>query len=213
MISQHAAGNQTLDTAMMKRCLALAMQAAEHGEYPYAAIICRRGDVICETTTSVRHDRDATQHAELRAIRKAYRSLKRIGLEDCTIYSSAEPCALCSYAIRESRIRRVVYGIPAPLTGGLSRWNILADRELSDRLPEVFAPPPEILAGFMCEQIEAAIANRYPLAWQFIHAHKMYGAPLPPAMKEPQRTGQKTRVRDRIMSLLRWGLFDYFGRK
>ncbi len=160
MISQHAAGNQTLDTAMMKRCLALAMQAAEHGEYPYAAIICRRGEVICETTTSVRHDRDATQHAELRAIRKAYRSLKRIGLEDCTIYSSAEPCALCSYAIRESRIRRVVYGIPAPLTGGLSRWNILADRELSDRLPDVFAPPPEILAGFMCEQIEAAIHPR-----------------------------------------------------
>ena len=51
--------------------------------------------------------------------------------------------------MRETRVGRVVFGIPAPLTGGLSRWNILADAELSKTLPKVFAPPPEIVAGFM----------------------------------------------------------------
>ena len=204
---------KAVDNAMMERCLALAMQAADRGEYPYAAIICRAERIICETMTTVRQDRDATEHAELRAIKTAYRSLNRVGLEDCTIYSNAEPCALCSYAIRESRIGRVVYGIPTPLTGGMSRWNILADKELSERLPEVFAPPPEIVAGFMSEQIEAAIADRYPVAWQFIHARKMYGGPPPSQVLGPRRIGESKRLRDRIMSLLRWGLFDYFGRK
>jgi tRNA(adenine34) deaminase len=169
----------SVDRTIMERCLALAMQAADHGEYPYAAIVCRAGKILCEATSSVRQNHDATQHAELTAIKKAYRALNRTGLEDCTIYSNTEPCALCSYAIRESRIGRVVYGIPAPLTGGMSRWNIFADQELSNRLPEVFAPPPEIVAGFMREQIEAAIAARHPLAWEFIRARKMYGGPLP----------------------------------
>ena len=62
--------------------------------------------------------------------------------------------------MRESRIGRVVFGVPAPLTGGVSRWNILGDTELSDKLPEVFAPPPEIVPGFMREQIEAALARK-----------------------------------------------------
>jgi tRNA(adenine34) deaminase len=197
----------------MERCLALAMQAADQGEYPYAAVISRAGRVVCEAINSVRQDHDATHHAELLAIMKAYRRLNSTSLDDCTIYANAEPCALCSYAIRESRIGRVVYGIPAPLTGGMSRWNILADKELSDRLPEVFAPPPEIVAGFMREQIENAIASRYPIAWQFIHARKMFGGPLPSHVIQSTGIGRKKRVRDRIMSLLRRRLFDYFGRQ
>ena len=56
--------------------------------------------------------------------------------------------------MRETQIGRVVFGVPAPLTGGMTRWNILADTKLSDILPEVFAPPPEIVPGFMREQIE-----------------------------------------------------------
>jgi tRNA(adenine34) deaminase len=115
--------------------------------------------------------------------------------------------------MRESRIGRVVFGIPAPLTGGMSRWNILADNELSDRLPEVFAPPPEIVAGFMSKQIEAAIASRYPVAWEFIRARKMFGGPLPSHVFQSTETGRKERLRDTAMSMLRRGIFDYFGRK
>jgi tRNA(adenine34) deaminase len=98
-------------------------------------------------------------------MKQALRRLNRVSLEDCTIYTNAEPCALCSYAMRETRIGRVVFGVPAPLTGGLSRWNILADVELSNTLPEVFAPSPEIVPGFMHEQVEAAMARRTPITW------------------------------------------------
>jgi len=201
------------DKAMMERCVALAMEATNRGEYPYSAVVCRAGKIVCESISSVKQDRDASHHAELLAITKAYHCLDRTSLEDCTIYSNAEPCALCSYAIRESRIARVVYGIPAPLTGGMSRWNILGDTELSDRLPEIFAPPPEIVSGFMREQIEAAIAARYPVAWAFIQARKMFGGPLPPHIVQPAGARSKRRVYGAAMSLLRRGFFDYFGRK
>src|SRR5579872_6958846 len=126
-----------VDRTMMERCLALAMRANDFGEYPYAAVICRNGEVVCESINLARHDRDVTHHAELVAISEALRRLNRVSLEDCTIYANAEPCALCCYAMRETRIGRVVFGVPAPLTGGLTRWNILADTKLSEVVPEV----------------------------------------------------------------------------
>jgi len=52
---------------------------------------------------------------------------------------SAEPCR---YAIRESRIGRVVYGLRSPHMGGVSKWPILPDQDLSNTMPEVFAAPP-----------------------------------------------------------------------
>jgi hypothetical protein len=58
--------------------------------------------------------------------------------------STIEPCAMCSYAIRESRIGRVMFGLRSPVMGGNTRWNILTDRGLSSTLPEVFAPPPDV---------------------------------------------------------------------
>jgi tRNA(adenine34) deaminase len=164
---------------MMERCIALAMHAVDVGEYPYAAVICRNGQVVCESINSVGQDHDVTHHAEVVAMSKALHRLNRVSLEDCTIFANAEPCALCCYAMRETRIGRVVFGIPAPLTGGLTRWNILADTKLSDTLPEVFAPPPEIVPGFMHEQVEAAIAHRTPLVWDFIRARNIFGGPLP----------------------------------
>jgi tRNA(adenine34) deaminase len=97
-----------VDVTMMQRCLALAMEAADRGEQPYAAVVCRHGEIVCEAVNSVRYDRDVTRHAELVALSAAFRRLNRTSLDDCTIYSNAEPCALCCYAMRESRIGRVV---------------------------------------------------------------------------------------------------------
>ena len=149
---------------MMTRCIALAMRSADLGEYPYAAVICRNGNVVCESTNAVVRDHDVTHHSEVVAMSEAQHRLGSVSLDDCTLYANAEPCALCCYAIRESRIGRVVYGMQAPLTGGVTRWNILADTLLSDTLPEVFAPPPVIVPGFMREQVETAMANKMPRA-------------------------------------------------
>jgi tRNA(adenine34) deaminase len=211
--SPNTASGDANDRAMMERCLALAMEAADAGEYPYAAVICGHGKIVCESRNSVKRDHDVTHHAEFVAVSAAFRILRRVSLEECTLYSNAEPCALCSYALRESRIGRVVFGIPAPLTGGVSRWNILADTRLSDDLPEVFAPPPEIVAGFMREQIESAIAHRNPLAWDFIRDRNIFGGPFPAQVLASALPTRDDTVRERVMAFLRRSVFDYFGRR
>jgi tRNA(adenine34) deaminase len=147
------------------------------------------------------------------AMSEALRRLERVSLEDCTIYANAEPCALCCYAMRETRIGRVVFGLPAPLTGGVTRWNILGDTVLSDKLPEVFAPPPQIVPGFMRQQIEAAIARRAPLAWEVIRARNIFGGPLPEETLMRTAAPSDRGLGQRLMTVLRRRLFDYFGRR
>ena len=110
-----------LDRAMMARCIALSVQSGEEGEYPYGVVIRREGEVITEATNRVAREHDVTRHAEVVAISQAQKALDTTSLEDCMIYVSAEPCAYCSYAIRESRMGRVVYGLRSPHMGGVSK--------------------------------------------------------------------------------------------
>jgi tRNA(adenine34) deaminase len=162
------------DMIMMRRCIALAQSANASGEYPFAAVIARRGEFICESFNMVRTERDLTRHAEMVAISFAQKQLRSTSLDNCTIYSTIEPCAMCSYAIRESRIGRVVFGLRSPVMGGISRWSILTDARLSSTLPEVFAPPPDILSGCLQHQVQKLFRRRNPLAWQFMKARKIF---------------------------------------
>ena len=87
---------------MMARCIALSAAAASRQELPFACVICRDGDVVAEATNRVVQDGDVTRHAEILAISEAQRVLGRTDLSDCTIYSNVEPCAMCSFPIRET---------------------------------------------------------------------------------------------------------------
>lgn len=159
---------------MMRRCVALAQSANSSGEYPFAAVIARRGELICESFNMVRIERDLTRHAEMVAISSAQKQLRSTSLDNCTLYSTIEPCAMCSYAIRECRIGRVVFGLRSPVMGGISRWSILTDVGLSSRLPEVFAPPPDVLSGCLHHQVQKLFRERNPLAWTFLKARKIF---------------------------------------
>ena len=170
---------QISDEHMMRHCFALAAKSAEQGEYPYAAVIVRNGEIVAETTNRVAHDRDVTRHAEMVAICMAQETLASTDLSDCTIYANMEPCVFCSYAIRESRIAKVVFSMRSPVMGGASRWNILGDRVLSDTMPEVFAPPPVLLAEFLYEEGDAALRRSAPMAWAFMRARGLLAAPAP----------------------------------
>ena len=152
------------DRQLMARCFDLAVTSAQAGEYPYGVVIAKRDIVVAGGINRVVRDRDVTRHAEVAAISDAQKRLGSTNLEGCALYASAEPCAFCCYAIRESRISKVAYGLQAPVTGGCSRWNILEDEMLSRRIPEVFAPPPIVLHCFMCEQAEAALRHAAPVA-------------------------------------------------
>jgi tRNA(adenine34) deaminase len=166
--------SEASDIAMMRRCVTLAQSARSRREYPFAAVIGRRGEFICESLNMVRTERDVTRHAEMVAISSAQKKLQSTSLDECTIYSTIEPCAMCSYAIRESRIGRVIFGLQSPVMGGNSRWNILTDSGLNSTLPEVFASPPSVLSGCLHREVQSVFQKRNPLIWEFVKARKIF---------------------------------------
>ena len=157
-----------LDLQMMERCIELSNLGAAEGELPFAALICRGGEIIAEATNRVVRDADVTRHAELLALSLAQKALGRKSLRGCTIYSNVEPCPMCAFPIRETGIARVVYAISSPLMGGLSKWNILRDNEISTVMPEAFGDVPEVLVGVLAREAERAWWRWNPIAWSVI---------------------------------------------
>lgn len=202
-----------VDRAMMTRCIALSVRSGEEGEYPYGVVIRRAGDVVAESINRVAHERDVTRHAEVVAISQAQKALGATSLDDCTIYVSAEPCAYCSYAIRESRIGRVIYGLRSPHMGGVSKWNVLPDEDLSNTMPEVFAPPPEIIAGYMAHEVEQALLKWDPLVWGVVKRRGLFVAGPVETVRSRATDPPLRRLRERAMAFLRRAVFDRFGRR
>jgi tRNA(adenine34) deaminase len=127
-----------LDRNLMRRCIAHSRNAIASGEFPFACLIARGPEIIAEAINGVEQEGDVTRHAEIVALSNAQRILKSKRLDGCSLYSNVEPCAMCAFPIRESRIARVVFALASPLMGGISRWNVLTDDVLSYRLPEAF---------------------------------------------------------------------------
>ena len=98
-------------TDSMNAALELARQAAALGEIPVGAIITdETGAIVGRGYNRRETDRDATAHAEILAIREACRTLNRWRLTGCTLFVTLEPCPMCTGAILQSRLERVVYG-------------------------------------------------------------------------------------------------------
>jgi tRNA(adenine34) deaminase len=204
-----SAQQQANDRRMMTHVIALSKQSGKAGEYPYAAVVCRDGAIVAESINRVVHDGDVTRHAEVVTISLAQKALRSVSLDDCEIFVNAEPCAFCCYAIRESRIRRVVFALSSPHMGGVSKWNVLADNDLNAAMPEVFAPPPEVVAGFMAKEAEQALIEWNPLIAEVIKRRGLFGsAPLVIA-----RADRPPSLRERVLRFLRRNFFDYFGRR
>ena len=204
-----SAQQQAMDRRMMTHAIGLSKQSGKAGEYPYAAVVCRDGAIVAESINRVTHDGDVTRHAEVVTISLAQKALGSVSLDDCEIFVNAEPCAFCCYAIRESRIRRVVFGLSSPHMGGVSKWNVLADNDLNTAMPEVFAPPPEIISGFMAKEAEQALIEWNPLIAEVIKRRGLFGA----APRVITRLDQPPSSRERVLRFLRRNFFDYFGRR
>ena len=94
----------------MKLATMLAYTAKRKGEVPVGAVIVKNKIVVAKAYNLREHHQIATHHAEILAIEKACKKLKSWRLDDCDIYVTLEPCAMCAGAIVNSRIDRVVYG-------------------------------------------------------------------------------------------------------
>jgi tRNA(adenine34) deaminase len=126
----------------MEHCRELAREAAQTGNAPVGSIIVRDGLILGEGREATRPTNDVTRHAEVEAIRNALRQLESPKLTDCLLYSTHEPCILCSYAIRHYQISWVGFEVKVPTVGGFSSsWPILSATDIP-----IWGPPPIILA-------------------------------------------------------------------
>lgn len=105
------------DEAFMELALAQAKQAYALGEVPVGAVIVHDGQVIGSGYNLRETGKNALAHAEVIAIDAACKALDGWRLEDCTLYVTLEPCPMCTGAIINARIKRVVYGVSDEKTG------------------------------------------------------------------------------------------------
>jgi len=101
----------------MSLAIAQARMAADAGEVPVGAVIVRNGQVLASGHNNPIANHDPTAHAEIVALRAAANVLGNYRLEDCTLYVTLEPCAMCTGAILQARLPRVVFGASDPKTG------------------------------------------------------------------------------------------------
>ncbi len=120
------------DESFMRVALDEAEQAALEDEIPVGAVCVKNGRVISRAHNARESTHDPTSHAELLAIRRAAKALKTWRLNGCTLYVTLEPCLMCSGAIINSRISRVVFGPYDPKAGALgSLYNVGNDPRLN----------------------------------------------------------------------------------
>lgn len=167
------------DDAMMARCVELSRIAVEKGEYPFGTVIALDGQIIAEAINHTVRDGDVTRHAEVIALSQAQKAIGRKELRRYTLYTNIEPCAMCSYCIREAWIGRVVWALSSPVMGGFSKWNILRDDNMSGRMPQVFAAVPEVVSGVMASEARQAWRDWSPLAWEMIKLRGLLTEPCP----------------------------------
>ena len=105
------------DAHWMRLALAEARAAAQAGEVPVGAVVVRAGQLLATGRNAPVHRHDPTAHAEIVALRAAAQALGNYRLEDCTLYATLEPCAMCSGALLHARLARVVFGASEPRTG------------------------------------------------------------------------------------------------
>lgn len=108
---------QTIDEKYMKEAIRQAKKAYAIGEVPIGCVIVYEDKVIGRGYNRRTIDKNTLSHAELNAIRKASKKMGDWRLEGCTMYVTLEPCQMCSGAIVQSRMSRVVVGCMNPKAG------------------------------------------------------------------------------------------------
>ena len=101
-----------VDLQLLRGAIDIARRAREHGNHPFGALLAdEQGCVLLEAENSVNTESDCTGHAELNLMRLASRQYTFDALAACTLYTSTEPCPMCSGAIFWGGVRRVVYAL------------------------------------------------------------------------------------------------------
>lgn len=142
---------QQRDAHWMHQALLEAKKAAALGEIPVGAVIVRDNEVIARAHNRRELDQDAMAHAEVLCIQQACRVLNSWRLSGCTLYVTLEPCPMCSGAIINSRLDRVVYGAKDDKAGCAG--------SVADLFVMPFNHTPVIRSGILEEECAAVLSE------------------------------------------------------
>jgi len=122
----------------MEQALFEARAAAARGEVPVGAVVVRDGKVIAAAGNEMIGHVDPTAHAEIVAIRRAARALNAVRLDNCDLYVTLEPCAMCAGALAHARIRRLYFGASDQKGGAVESGPTLYAWPTLHHRPEVY---------------------------------------------------------------------------
>jgi len=122
----------------MSRAFAEARQARQRGEVPVGAVIVRGSKILASAGNQTLRDADPTAHAEMLAIRAACGALDSERLNDCDLYVTLEPCAMCAAAISFARLRRLYFAASDPKGGGVEHGGRFFSQPTCHHAPEVY---------------------------------------------------------------------------
>ncbi len=112
----------------MKEALKEAQKAFDKEEVPIGAVIVKDGKIIARAHNLKEIKKDTTEHAEIRAIKKASKKINAWRLNECELYTTLEPCPMCAGAIVQARIKKIYIGTMDEKTGACgSILNLLKD--------------------------------------------------------------------------------------
>jgi len=128
------------DAEAIALALEEAKSAAARGEVPVGAVVTLGEEIVAERRNAMRGSSDPTAHAEMEAIRAAAAKLGASRLDDCTLWVTLEPCAMCAAAIGLARFKALRFAAEDPKGGGVVHG------------PRIFAQPtchhrPDVLGG------------------------------------------------------------------
>lgn len=138
----------------MRRCLELAVVARSRGDTPVGSVVVLDGQIVGEAAEILPMGTSVTGHAEVLACQSALDRTGRRDLAGAVLYTTAEPCFMCSFIIRQLRVALVVYGIETPLIGGITSGHPI----LTDPALDPWRPAPLVVGGVLrddCERLKS----------------------------------------------------------
>ena len=142
----------TPDELWMEEALREAARAQASGEVPIGAVVVRDDKIIGRGWNRPAFECDPTAHAEIMALREAGREIGNYRLNECELFVTLEPCAMCCGAITHARIQRLIYAADDPKSGAVrSAMQVLNHPAMNHRV-EVMSG---VLAGRAMEMLQA----------------------------------------------------------
>lgn len=141
----------------MRRALDLAAQAAASDEVPVGVVVTIGDEILAESRNNMRGSNDPTAHAEMQAIRMAATKLGTSRLDECTLWVTLEPCAMCAAAMSIARVKALRFGAEDPKGGGVVHGPRIFSQPTCHHRPDTLGgigeeEAADLLRGFFAER-------------------------------------------------------------